>query len=505
MPVPQKRQITELRLSKDAPPPGQLAPNTLGMWHLVFFVVASAAPLMALATNSPVSISFGGVGAAGGFILAGIVLAFFAAGFTAMSRFTKSSGAFYVYITRGLGRPMGVGASFLAVLAYNAIQIALYAGFAVFAQGIIENTFGITVPWPLLIIACLVIVTILGYFNINLNANILAIALLLEIAMMAALALSIVFHGGGPDGLTFAPVNPQNLFVPGAGAMIAFAFLSFIGFEATVIYGEEVKNPKKSIPKATYIAVAFLALFYSFVVWAVTNGFGLDKAVQIATDSPTEMYFLAVEQYLGGWARGAMEILIMISYFAVILAFHNTVARYQFALAREGLLPRALTRVHHKHHSPFVSSFTQSVLALVVTVIIAVSGADPFNDFYIPVTAIGIYGILTLQVLTALAVIFFFSKDRHGVSRWRTVVAPIIGGLGLLVMLLVALYNVEILTGRQGPVNYLFTGVSFAVFIIGVAVAVLVRRRKPEVYERFGQEREESPTEAITAVGVAND
>lgn len=495
MPGPSKHRSS----GQNSRSPGELAPNTLGMWHLVFFVVASAAPLMALATNSPVSISFGGVGAAGAFIVAGIVLAFFAAGFTAMSRFTKSSGAFYVYITRGLGRPIGMGASFLAVLAYNAIQIALYAGFAVFAQGILEHSFGIIVPWPLLILIAVVIVTFLGYFNLNLNANILAVALLLEIVMMGALAFSIVFHGGGSDGLTLEPVNPTNFFVPGAGAMFAFAFLSFIGFEATVIYGEEVKSPKRSIPRATYIAVAFLALFYSFVVWAVTNGFGLDKAVQVATDTPTEMYFLSVEQYLGGWARGTMELLIIVSYFAVILAFHNTVARYQFAVSREGLLPRILTKVHPKHRSPFVASFTQSLLAIIVTIVMAVAGADPFNDFYIPITAIGIYGILTLQVLTAIAVVAFFMRDRHGMGRVRTVVAPIVGGLGLFVMLLVALYNVEILSGRQGPANFLFTGCSFIVFIIGVFVALKVRRSRPEIYASFGQEREETATEPSEA------
>ena len=50
------------------PAQGALAKNAIGMWHLVFFVVAAAAPLTALATNSPIAISFGGVGAAGAFI-----------------------------------------------------------------------------------------------------------------------------------------------------------------------------------------------------------------------------------------------------------------------------------------------------------------------------------------------------------------------------------------------------------------------------------------------------
>lgn len=467
-------------------PTHDLARGVINTTHLVFFVVAAAAPLTALGTNSPIAIAFGGPGAAGAFLVVGLVLALFATGFTGMSLFIKNAGAFYAYITQGLGRPIGLGAAFLAVLSYNSIQISLYGAFAVFAQTVLRDFAGLEVPWPVLVLAAIITVTALGYRSITLSANILGVVLAVECAILAIVAGAILLSGGGADGLTLAPLSPTNLLTPGMGAMFAFAFLSFIGFEATAIFSEEAVAPEKTIPRATYIAVAFLALFYAFVVWAIINGFGLDAAVAIAKKDPTGMYFLAAQTFVGPWAKSAMEIFMLTSLFAVLLAFHNAVARYQYALAREGVLPGVFSRTHPVHRSPWVASLSQSVLALVVIVPFWISGADPFNDFYVPVTTPGIYGILILQVLTAFSVVAFFAKDRRGLTRWRTLIAPLLSAAGMMAILYFAIANIGLITGRTGLINALLPLLTVLVFVIGFGVAIFLRRRDPALYSRFG-------------------
>lgn len=474
-------------MTEDVGQPGdQLARGVINTPHLVFFVVAAAAPLTALATNSPIAISFGGPGAAGAFLVAGIVLALFAVGFTAMSLFIKNAGAFYTYIAQGLGKPFGMGAAFLAVLSYNSIQISLYGAFAVFCHGTLLDLTGISIPWPALAFAAVAAVTFLGYCNITLNANILGVVLGLECLILAIVAVAILLAGGGPDGLTLAPFEPSQLIGPGMGAMFAFTFLSFIGFEATAIFSEEAQNPERTIPRATYIAIAFLALFYAFVVWAIVAGFGLEGAVKIATDNPTGMYFVAVEDYVGHWAKVTMEILVLTSLLAVLLAFHNAVARYQFALAREGVLPAIFARTHSRHRSPFVSSFSQSLLAVILIVPFWLSGADPFMDYYVPITTPGIYGVLALQILTAVAVIAFFARNRRGLSIWRTAIAPGLGAVGMTVVLCFAIGSIEVITGRTGIINWLLPLSAVAVFVIGVFAALRIRKTRPDVYARFG-------------------
>ena len=70
----------------------------------------------------------------------------FSVGFTAMSRETGTTGGFYTYITRGLGRPAGVAAASVALLTYKMIQLAVYALFGIFVSGALAGL-GIAMPW----------------------------------------------------------------------------------------------------------------------------------------------------------------------------------------------------------------------------------------------------------------------------------------------------------------------------------------------------------------------
>ena len=58
---------------------------------------------------------------------------------------------------------------------------------------------------------------------------------------------------------------PSNLFT--AGVASAFSIAGFMGFESAAIYSEEAKDPKRSIGRATFIAIAVISLFYAFSAW----------------------------------------------------------------------------------------------------------------------------------------------------------------------------------------------------------------------------------------------
>src|SRR4051812_50134856 len=96
-------------------------------------VVAAAAPLTVMAGVAPLAILVGGVGAPVGYLAAGLVLTIFAGAFTRMTRFVRSGGAFYAYISTSLGRGWGLAAALLALGSVNAPRICVYGLFA--AQG----------------------------------------------------------------------------------------------------------------------------------------------------------------------------------------------------------------------------------------------------------------------------------------------------------------------------------------------------------------------------------
>ena len=102
--------------------PNRLA-GRLGPIAIVFMVVAAAAPLTVIAGTVPLGIAVGnGAAFPASYVVCTVVLLLFAVGFTAMARHIPGAGAFYTYITSGLGRHTGLGAAFLALLSYTAVQ-----------------------------------------------------------------------------------------------------------------------------------------------------------------------------------------------------------------------------------------------------------------------------------------------------------------------------------------------------------------------------------------------
>jgi amino acid transporter len=468
------------------PSAGRLAKGQLGTADLVFFVVAAAAPLTVVAGVVPLAIRTGGLSAVYGYLIPGIVLILFAIGFTAMSPLVRNAGAFYSYIAMGLGKPFGVAGSYIAVISYNAMTICLLSGFAVYAQSTILSLTGLNVPWPILAAVGLAGVVVLGYFRVTLGAKVLGIALGLEVLVLVIYEI-VVVATGGHSGLDTSMFNPAVTLDPGFGAMLVLTAGGFIGFEATALYAEEVKNPEKTIPRATYAAIGFLAVFYTFSVWCVIVAFGGDKALAFAnSDNVAVMTFVSISRYVGTWLADAGQILLVTSAFAATLAFHNAASRYHFALAREGILPRALARISRKHGSPVGGVILQGAITFLVLAFAAVVGADPYLVVFLWAAAPGVIGILLLEAVTAVAIVAFFARNRHGHNIWRVIVAPAAGAIGLFILVWLCLAQLDLLTAASPLVNVLLMAPIAVVAIAGAVQALWLRRARPAVYDELG-------------------
>src|SRR5689334_9903769 len=94
--------------------------------RIVFMVVAAAAPIAAMVGLAPLQYAVGnGAGTPAVYVIAGAVLLCFGVGYAAMARQLTSTGGFYTFIVRGLGRPLGVPSSFIALVAYLAVGLQL--------------------------------------------------------------------------------------------------------------------------------------------------------------------------------------------------------------------------------------------------------------------------------------------------------------------------------------------------------------------------------------------
>jgi amino acid transporter len=466
--------------------------GALGTGDIVFFVVSAAAPLMIMAGVAPFALLVGGLGVPAAYLFAGAVLAVFAVGFTTMSRYVANGGAFYAYVARGLGKPAGIAAALLALVSYNALQIGMYGLLGVSAHETAKALWGVDIPWPLIALAGVALVWYLGYRSVDFGAKVLGVLLVAESGILLLLAVAILVKGGA-HGLALDSFTPSHVFTGGTGTVLAFAFAAYIGFESTAIYRSEARDPRRTVPRATYISVAFLALFYAFIAWTIIQAYGADYVLAAAAEDPVGLFFNAADTYLGSWASTAMHLLIITSIIATLLAFHNAITRYTLAITKDGMLPSALGRIHPRTGSPYVAGIAQTVLAAVVVLGFALAGADPYFQLLIWVNSPGVLGIVLLQVAVAIAVPVFFGRIHHTENAWRTVVAPVASAVGMIAALYLMIKYIALVTGASPTVNLVLILTVPVVCIAGLAWALWLRRSRPEVYARVAADEAEAP------------
>ncbi|MFI7707778.1 APC family permease [Nonomuraea sp. NPDC049480] len=460
----------------------------IGVAELVFFVVAASAPLTVAAGGMPTQFAVTGVvGVPLLYILLAILLTLFTGGYAAMSRSISNTGAFYAYVSHGLGRTAGVGTAFVALLSYNTMQIGLYGLFGFVTADLLNTRMGLNLPWWAVALAGVVVVAVLGYRRIDLNARVLGVLLAVEFLTVLIFDLGMVAQA--PERLSAAPLEFGALGSGAVGAAFCFAMAAFMGFEAAAIYSEECRDPRRAVGRATYIAVGLIGAFYAFTAWAMTMGTGASKIVAQSAEHGPGLVFVLAEQHVGRVFSDLTQVFLATSVFAALLSFHNAVARYFFSLGREGVLPDVLGRTHVRHGSPHVGSMTQTALAAAVVVAFALSGGDPMLTFFSWFTNLGALGVILLLVLTSAAVAGFFARDRRGEHAWNTMIAPIASGIGLAVVFVLALLNFGALLGsEQGSMlTWVLPGLIFAAGALGLAFATYLRSARPEVYARIGR------------------
>ena len=462
---------------------GRLKPDSLGVLGVLFFVLSAQAPLTAIAGAVPFAVAIGsGAGAPTAYVAAGVVVLLFSVGFVAMSRHVVDAGAFYAYIGKGLGRPAGSGGAGLALLAYCAVQAAMYGLYGATVSALVEHYSGARVAWWVWVLVTMAIVEILGALGIDMGAKILAVFVLAEFSILVAFALVTFFKGGGPEGLGLTESFSPSAALQGApGVALMFAVASMFGFESTAIYGEEAREPRKTVPRAAYASVTLIAAFLAFTTWMLVSAHGASQATSDAgkalqSGDATSFVFAPITSLFGGWAGDVLPILLVTSLFAGILAFHNSANRYLFSLGRDGLLPSGLTVVNRRH-SPWGAGAAQTVISVLLVMPFAVLGKDPVLTLFSWLSGVSVLGVMLLYFLTSVSVVVFFRRSRADTRPWNTLIAPALGALGIAGAIWIIVDNFTTLIGGDQTTAMWLELTVPVVLVLGVVGARLTRTR----------------------------
>ncbi|MEW2477488.1 APC family permease [Micromonospora gifhornensis] len=461
-----------------------LARRTLTPFGLWVFGAAASAPMVVLAGGIVATYATTRVTALPlTFVLVAATVAVLAVGYTAMARQVGHPAAYYGILAHGLGRGWGVAAGLVALVAYNAIQTSLYG---LFGATLAAELGGAWWVWAGLALAA---VGALGVRAIMLSTRVLVAVLALSLLIVAVFVVAALGQPAGGE-LSWQGFDASGLAVSGVGGAVALCVAAFMGVDAPGSLVEEAVD-RRSIGRATVAGVGVLGLVYALAAWAMGVAVGPDTVAGAAADPASGLPFSILARVGGEWAALA-EVMLVFAIVTSMLAFHSVIARYVFAMAREGVLPAGLARASSatRVSAPRGGSLAQTGVAAVVVGAFAVSGADPMAVLFTWLSTLGAMGLLFLLLAAAVAAMTAPERlrgPRPGVWEWR--LAPALGALGGAVVLAAMVLNVGSLLGAApgSPYPFLLPLIICATAALGGAWAGHLREYRPEVYAGIGR------------------
>jgi amino acid transporter len=461
----------------------QLAHGTLRVWDAIAISVSLIAPGMAMLLNtSGVAVAAGGSTPLA-FLLGGIgclALAFVVIGF---SRRMASAGYAYTYASRSLGREGGFIAGWLYFFGMICFVPMTMSGVGYLAA----NLLGINPNWWIAFFFLgMALLVVLSVIRIKVTTRTQLIIGIITVILIVIVAL-ITIGKGGAHGQALSAFTFQHTLKGGFTGVfygIIFGVTSYIGFETAADFGEETANPRRNIPIAVIAATGFVVVLYLVTTYAMAIGYGVNNGAAWAAD-PTALKTIA-DTFVGHWFGTLIEIGGMCAAFVVCVACATAATRTLFAMGREGVLPKALARTHPRFKTPVNATITVAVLGTGMALLIGYPLSDstfgqPFSNYYFWAT-MGTLAIIVVYVMLCVGGIAFFAKTRD-TRRWNPfahVLVPLVG----VVVFGAALYG-SIHPTPPGILKWTpYVGLVW--LVIGVAVVLWLRARRPDAVARIG-------------------
>jgi len=463
--------------------PARSRQHRLSTPYIVFLVIAAAAPLASMIGNLPIAIARGtGANVPVAFLIAGGILIAFTTGYAFIGRRVVSTGAFYTYVAEGLGKPLGVGAAYCAIIAYGSFAIGLAAACGYFDSQVFLAV-GLKVDWTICAAVSAVLTGVLNCRSMDVSSRLLAVIIVVETAVLVVFDGSVILAKGWA-AFPLAAFTPGQWFEPGLGVSLMVAFTCFVGFESGALYSKEAADPVRSIPLASYVSVILIGAFYLATAWITVGALGAGRAKATALAHGGTLMLDLITKYDGQIASDVAGVLLCTSMLATYIAIHAAASRYVFALAREGLLPRPLASFDEVRNVPRAATLLMSAVTAVCLVGVALTRTDPYAAVIPVLIGMGTLGIIALQAAAAVAIVFYVMRRRReaGIVVFG---ASLCAAAGLAVALASVCTNFRMLSTIDTPVVAWLPCLYLVTLVAGLVFSVWLRRARPQHYARL--------------------
>jgi len=390
------------------------------------------------------------------YVLATIAMAFTAWSYAAMSQAVPHAGSVFAYASQGLGSTAGFLAGWMAMLDYLLIPSVAYL-----FSGIALHALVPAVPAWVFTVAAFVLTTVLNLSGVGIAARVGLAVIVVEIAVLAVFVVAAltVLASAGPLRPVMSPlVGLSHLDASMVAGAMSVAVLSYLGFDAIASFAEESAGDSKQVGRAIVFCLVVAGTFFVLQTWLA----GLLSAVAPADlvahpERQGTAFYVLTRSAIGPWLATVLAVTKAVGPAFAAMTGQAAAARLLYGMARDGRLPRVLSRVDPRHGVPRASLVTVGLLTLAVSV-----WAARRDDGLEVLVGIVDVGALAAFILLHASVVGYFGVKRRGVASVAHWVVPIVG----------ALVTGWVLVGAGTPAR--ITGLVW--LVVGLAVVATSRR-----------------------------
>lgn len=457
----------------------RLEKGVLTLPNCIALSAAVMAPVLAVILNAPAAGPVAGSALPIAFLVAFVAAAFVANTVIEFAKRLPSSGSFYTFCSNSLGPGAGFFTGWLYFAAFVLLTIGLFTANGAFLKEYLDSTFGLSLPWWILSLLLMALAFALSITSIKTSVRLDLALLVAEMLIFVVLAAIAILRAGDGNSLSYFDPTSAPDGISGAGLGVVFGILSFIGFEAAAVLGEETRNPRRSVPIAVGGALVGIGVFYIFVLYGLAAGYGLnsESGLNAFLEDPTPFPTLA-DMY-APWLTQLVQIAAILGLFSVLLAVLNTTVRVIYSMARESVLPTVLARVHPRWHSPYTAIYALTAVSIGAGLALAAWIGAGVTDVYGFTGSIGTVAIVLVYIMANVALIKFYWGDPQ-FNALRHLVAPVAG----ILVLLYPLYSTS-KPGQEFPYSLVPYAVLFWI-VVGLLVYAYLKQTSPEKIRAIG-------------------
>ena len=309
------------------------------------------------------------------FLLNGVITVVTALTYAELGSAFPATGGGYRWVKQGLPRPNAYLSGWMAWFGHTiagslyAVAFGSFFGYLLQASGVIGDDFGFPIDKLFAAIAIIIFtfVNIRGSSDTGKVGNAITFTQLAIIGVLVAAAVGAMAFANPNWSENFTDFMP--LGITGIALAMGLTFIAFEGYEIISQAGDEIKNPKRNIPRAILLSLAIVVTLYVVFTFVFIGGLNPDDIGMPAWSfigSFGELGIIeAAERFM---PFGALIVLAggLVSTLSALNATTFAASRVSFAMGTQYNLPHVFSKIHPKYHTPFVATIISGIIMMVI-------------------------------------------------------------------------------------------------------------------------------------------